>query len=188
MMRTLSRFSLIVLATFASSGAGAAVADGGSYRIAPTSSIGFHVGQVGGGGIDGTIKEVSGQFRLDPSDPARASVSIDLKAASVATGQPRIDAFLQSEAVFDADAHPDITFRSTRVVQTGARTARIEGTLTAHGVSRPETFQAELTNQEKGRFVFHVVGDIYRTPYGMGVGTPIYSNVVNFDMRLEGQR
>jgi hypothetical protein len=29
---------------------------------------------------------------------------------------------------------------------------------------------------------------VLRSPYGMDVGTPIYSNVVQFDMRLKAKR
>jgi hypothetical protein len=29
---------------------------------------------------------------------------------------------------------------------------------------------------------------VLRAPYGMDVGTPIYSNVVQFDMELKGKR
>ncbi len=33
-----------------------------------------------------------------------------------------------------------------------------------------------------------MTGDIFRVPYGMGVGVPIYSNTVSFDMKLHGLR
>jgi polyisoprenoid-binding protein YceI len=35
---------------------------------------------------------------------------------------------------------------------------------------------------------FTVSGRILRSHYAMDVGTPIYSNVVEFDMLVEGQR
>ncbi len=184
----LTRFIVPFIATTLSLTVHADASVGGTYCIKPSSRIGFHVDQVGGGGLDGAIKEVSGQFRIDPANLAHSSVTIDLKAASIATGQSRIDSFLRSNAVFDSDKHPDITFRSTRVVQTGPKAARIEGTLTARGVSRNEAFQAELARDDHDRVVFHVVGNIYRMPYGMGVGVPIYANVVTFDMELEGGR
>jgi polyisoprenoid-binding protein YceI len=38
---------------------------------------------------------------------------------------------------FEAAKFPKMTFRSTRVERTGANTARVTGTLTLHGVSRP---------------------------------------------------
>ncbi len=184
-----SRYAVLLAALAAMPALAAAPhAAAGHYRIDPASHIGFHVAQVGGGGIAGAIRTVSGSFDIDPANLTRSSVAVDLQPASVATGQPRIDAFLRSSAVFDASEHPTISFRSTRVVQTGPKTATIEGVLTARGQSRNETFHATLTEEGAGKVGFHVTGDVFRTPYGMGVGTPIYSNVVSFDMQLEGTR
>ncbi|RWB26073.1 MAG: polyisoprenoid-binding protein, partial [Mesorhizobium sp.] len=39
-----------------------------------------------------------------------------------------------------------------------------------------------------GTIRFHVTGQVLRSRYGMDVGTPIYSNVVDFDMTLTGRR
>ena len=160
----------------------------GWYKIAGSSHIGFHIDQIGGDGLDGTITDASGQFRLDPTDLTRCSVSITLKAGSVTTGQSQIDDLLHSDAVFDAADHPDITFESSRVVRTGPKTARIEGTLTARGIGQSAVFDADLETMNKSHAVFHVVGKIERSPYGMGLGRPIFSNLVAFDMTLEGTR
>lgn len=159
------------------------------YRIDPASHIGFHVGQAGGGaGISGTFPAVSGSFDIDRNNLARSAVAVTLRPESITTGQARVDAFLRSIAVFDAADHPEVTFRSTKVVPTGPKSATIEGVLTARGQSRKETFQATLVDEGGARMVFHVTGDVFRTPYGMGIGVPIYSNVVSFDMQLQGVR
>ena len=160
----------------------------GRYTIDPSSRIGFNVGQIGGGRITGTFPSVTGSFDIDPQSVGRSFVTITLRPASVTTGQSRIDAFLRSNAVFDAADHPEITFRSSRVVQDSPTSATIKGVLNARGRSRTETFHASLIADHGGRIAFHVVGDIYRSPYGMDVGTPIYSNVVRFDMVLKGVR
>ena len=189
MIRLLSRFApMVVLAAAVPALAVQLPSASGHYRIDPASHIGFHVGQVGGGGLSGAIPAVSGTFDIDRHDLSRSSVEVTLRPASVATGQARIDAFLRSNAVFDAEDHPQITFRSTRVVATGPKSATIEGVLTARGVSRREIFQATLTDEGSDRMGFHVTGDIFRSPYGMDVGTPIYSNIVTFDMQLQGVR
>ncbi|WP_377295199.1 YceI family protein [Rhizobium sp. SG2393] len=158
------------------------------YRIDPASHIGFHVDQVGGGGITGAIPAVDGSFDIDRQNLAHSRVEIVIRPESVTTGQPRIDTFLRSGAVFDAVDYPEITFRSTRVEQTGPKSATILGVLTARGTTRNATFQATLANEAGSRISFHVTGDIFRVPYGMGVGVPIYSNTVSFDMKLHGLR
>lgn len=160
----------------------------GRYRIDPASRIAFSIAQVAGPGINGTIPEISGKFDIDPDQPAKSYVEISLGPASVKTGQERVERFLRSSAVFNISAYPEITFRSKRVVQDGPRSALVEGILTARGVSRPETFHATFVNQQKGSVTFHVTGNIARLPYGMGIGVPLYSNDVAFDMDLKGVR
>ena len=160
----------------------------GRYSIAPSSEIAFSVGQVGGGGINGRFSRFSGAFELHPENVARSSVTFQLQPASVSAGEPRVENFLRSNAVFDVAAYPTITFRSTSIRQDGPNSAVIEGSLTARGITRRQTFHATLAGRQGNTVVFHVVGDVFRSPYGMDVGTPIYSNVVRFDMMLRGQR
>lgn len=160
----------------------------GRYAILPSSHVSFFVGQVGGGGISGVFTRFSGSFELVPRDVARSGVAFSLEPASVTTGQPRVDGFLRSSAVFDVERHPVIIFRSVRVIQDGPQTARIEGLLSARGIERRESFRARLVERRGRQVAFHVTGDVLRSPYGMDVGTPIYSNVVHFDMVLQGDR
>ena len=160
----------------------------GSYRIDNSSSIRFAVDQVGGGGIKGSFPSYKGSFRIDGGDVGRSKVTITLYPKSVQANEARVEEFLRSDAVFDVAEYPEITFRSTSVTRTGASTARIDGVLTARGKSRPASFRAVVRQQKGGAISFHVTGTIYRTPYGMGVGTPIYSNLVQFDMTLHGTR
>jgi polyisoprenoid-binding protein YceI len=106
----------------------------------------------------------------------------------VQANEARVERFLRSDAVFDVENYPEITFRSTAVQRTGASTARIVGVLTARGKSRKAEFAAVVSRLAGGSISFHVTGTIYRSPYGMGVGTPVYSNLVKFDMTLNGTK
>jgi polyisoprenoid-binding protein YceI len=160
----------------------------GTYRIDKNSSIRFKVDQAGGGGIDGSFGSYSGTFRIDGSNVARSAVTFTLYPKSVRANEPRMEEFLRSDAVFDVAAHPEITFRSTSVTRTSADTAKIDGVLTARGKSRKASFSATVQKQSASGIAFHVTGSIYRSPYGMDVGTPIYSNVVQFDMLLNGTK
>ncbi|MBP1842369.1 polyisoprenoid-binding protein YceI [Rhizobium petrolearium] len=160
----------------------------GRYAITPGSSIAFSVGQVGGGGIKGKFGKFSGTFNLKAGDLAHSMVSFELKPESVMTGQDRIDAFLRSGAVFDSSQFETISFRSEHVEQTGPDSARITGTLTAKGRSMSESFDVTLTAWSGRMIAFNVSGRIFRSRYAMDVGTPIYSNVVQFDMMIKGER
>jgi cytochrome b561/polyisoprenoid-binding protein YceI len=160
----------------------------GTYRITSSSSIAFTVAQSGGGGINARFGRFRGSFRIDANNFDNSRVEITILPASVVASEGRVTNFLRSDAVFDAANHPEITFRSTSVTRTGENTARIEGVLTARGRSRPEVFEASLLKRGGRSIAFHVTGKVYRSPYGMTVGTPIYSNVVSFDMVLRGSR
>lgn len=180
------------ITTMAASGAARADtrldAVAGRYDISPASRIGFSVAQIGGGGLTGSFAKFSGAFDLHPSDIARSRVLIRLSPGTVVTGQERSEEFLRSSAVFDAAKFPVITFRSIRVTPQGSAAALIDGILTARGISHEETFHATLTRRAAGSVAFHVTGQVLRSPYGMDIGTPIYSNVVKFDMTLVGKR
>ncbi|MGO4623540.1 YceI family protein [Ensifer sp. 2YAB10] len=160
----------------------------GNYGITSASRIHFTVAQAGGGGIVGDFGKFSGNFRIDRNDIDHSTVEFTLYPESVKTGEKRIEDFLKSSAVFDTANFSTVTFRSTNVKQTGPDTAAVEGTLTARGTSRKERFSVTLLDWNRGSIAFNIRGNIHRSPYGMDVGTPIYSNVVEFDMNIKGQR
>ena len=160
----------------------------GQYRIEPSSRIAFNVGKVGGGGISGDFGEFRGTFRIDAKDVGRSTVQLTLMPESVRTGEPRVEKFLRSDAVFDVANFPEITFRSTRVTRIGENSARLEGVLTARGKSKKASFDIAVASRTARGIAFRVRGKILRSLYGMDVGTPIYSNVVDFDMDLHGSR
>lgn len=155
----------------------------GRYAIAPAgSSLRFSIGGVGGSGLKGRFGLFSGTVRIDAGDVARSQVDITIFPESVATGQGRVDNFLKSNAVFDAANEKQIVFRSSSVRRTGATTAEVTGRLTARGRSATEKFVVALEDSGEGGLRFRVTGKVLRSRYGMDVGTPIYSNVVDFDM------
>lgn len=188
MFKTLLAVGLLSFSSAMTAQADTLSALGGRYVIGPSSRVAFSVAQVGGGGINGVFSRFSGTFDLHPDNIARSSVNFSLQPESVATGEPRVEKFLRSSAVFDVAAYPVISFRSTSIHQDGSESALIEGVLTARGIAHRETFKATLIQKQGHNVSFHVVGDMMRSPYGMGVGTPIYSNIARFDMVLRGHR
>lgn len=187
---TLITASLLAILAGPVRAAGPDLADvAGRYAISDKGSdMAFTVAKIGGGGLAGRFTRFSGDIAIDARDIAHSRVTITIVPDSVAAGEPRIDAFLKSDAVFDA-AHEDaISFRSRTVTRTGADTASIDGALTARGRTRPATFEVRMDGSGANWIGFHVTGTLLRSLYGMDVGTPIYSNVVAFDMRLKAMK
>lgn len=161
----------------------------GHYRLTPEGSkLLFTVAAVSGDGIAGRFQKFSGSIDIDSKDVTRSHVDITIFSDSVATGEARIDQFLRSDAVFNAASDPAISFKSVRVQLTGTDTATIEGQLTARGRTYPQIFYVRLLGLKGTQISFHVEGKVMRSRYGMDVGTPIYSNIVDFNMDLSGRR
>jgi polyisoprenoid-binding protein YceI len=95
--------------------------------------------------VRGTFSEFEGSAHLDFTDPAKSSVTVKIKAASIDTGNADRDAHLRSNDFFDMDEYPEITFQSTAVEAVSGNTDRVTGDLTIRGVTKSITFESELT-------------------------------------------
>ncbi len=92
--------------------------------------------------VRGTFNDWSGTIVADPQNLAGGSVQVEIKTASIDTNNERRDTHLRSGDFFDAEKHPTITFRSTRV-QTRGRNITVTGNLTMHGVTKPVVLTGE---------------------------------------------
>jgi polyisoprenoid-binding protein YceI len=160
----------------------------GRYKVQPSSVIHFSVDQLGGTPVEGTFAKFRGSFELNGSNIGRSEVDISIDAASVKAADPRIEEFIRSPPVFDAANHPSIRFVSTQVKRTGAKSATIEGRLTAKGITRSARFFIDLVDKRGGTLKFRVTGKLSRSIFDMDVGLPVYSNWVMLDMDLVGRR
>lgn len=94
--------------------------------------------------VRGRFTDFEGQVLADQQNPARSSVQVTIKAASVDTSQAERDAHLRSADFFDADQFPTLTFTSASITPSGGDTFAVEGDLTIHGITKrvsvPVTF------------------------------------------------
>ncbi len=70
-------------------------------------------------------------------DPLESSVEVEIPVASIDTRDETRDGHLRSADFFDADNHPTLRYRSTKVTPAGERRWNVEGELTVRGVTRP---------------------------------------------------
>ena len=105
--------------------------------------------------VRGKFHDVDGTLFLDEDDPTRSSADIRIAAASLNTGSDPRDGHLRSADFFDAEKHPYITFRSTKVEHVKGNDYRVTGDLTIRETTRPATFDATFlgfyTGMDGGR-------------------------------------
>ena len=152
------------------------------------SSIKFHV--KASVAIDGTFDKWDATATMTSPDVETGVLDIKIQAASVNTGSGMKDGKLKGKDFFDAEHDPLITFKSTKVVQTGPTTFDIPGTFTIRGVSKPETLTLTVsgigtgTGDIKGTMAFD------RKEFGMNSGIPFIkiADRVEVNIDLHGKR
>jgi polyisoprenoid-binding protein YceI len=111
----------------------------GTWVIDPVhTNLGFHARHAMVTTVRGSFQEFSGTITIDPDHPERSSAEVEIKAASVTTRAKDRDAHLVSPDFLDAERHPTLTFRSTRV-EAGDDPDQfvLWGDLTIRGVTKP---------------------------------------------------
>ncbi len=107
--------------------------------------VDFSVRHMGFSTVRGRFREFSGFLETDENNrPQRLEVTIE--TASIDTGVADRDNHLRSADFFDAETHPQITFKSTSVEDRGGNRYSITGDLDMHGVSKPVTFEVEAAD------------------------------------------
>lgn len=133
----------------------------------------------------GDFYGATGELALDPAKLADAKLSVTIPVASVATHNAVLDGELKSADWFDAEKFPTITFTSTKVTVTSATTAKVEGNLSFHGVTKPVTldakFKASGTNPMSKAVTigFEVSGKLKRSDFGVGKYVPLVGDEVS---------
>ncbi|MFJ2588811.1 YceI family protein [Streptomyces sp. NPDC087538] len=145
----------------------------GEYTIDPAhSSIGFTVRHAMVTNVRGSFGEHEGTLKLDGSNPANSTASIDVRIASVDTGIADRDGHLVSGDFFDAEKFPLMTFRSTQAEQLGGDTYRVTGDLTIKDVTRPLSIDLEFNGSATDVYGNERVGfegstNILRSDWGL---------------------
>jgi polyisoprenoid-binding protein YceI len=120
--------------------------------------------------VRGQFNTWSGTITADPAGLAGGSVSVDIQTASIDTNNERRDTHLRSADFFDAENHPTITFRSTRVEANG-RDLRVHGDLTIRGVTKAVVLEGQMLEvggtAGRRRIGFEAETQIDRMDYGV---------------------
>ena len=140
--------------------------------------------------IAGNFDQWNATLTFASSDVTTAVLDIEIQAASVNTGSGMKDNKLKSKDFFDVKSNPLITFKSTKVVQTGPTTFDVAGTFTIRGVSKPETLKLTVAGKGTGNGTVNGTMAFDRKDYGMTSGIPFIkiADRVEVDVNLKAQQ
>ncbi|MCZ4279180.1 YceI family protein [Kiloniella laminariae] len=163
--------------------------------------INFAYNHVGMSTQSGTFDDYDGTVTIDFEKPENSQIDVVIKSASIDTNVEELDAHLSSGDFFDAAKFPEITFKSTKVVQTGKNFYAVTGDLTIKDTTKPVTLQATLNHHGDhplAAFVpsyagapyvaFSAKGSILRSDFGVGGFAPLTSDVVTLNIETEMRR
>lgn len=121
--------------------------------------------------VRGTFRDFSGTINFDRAKPENSSVEFRIKATSIDTGNQKRDDHLRSPDFFDVATHPEIVFKSTKVVPKGNNTFDVTGDFTMHGVTKSLTLPVAFLGEQKfGKGVkagFETAVTINRKDFGL---------------------
>jgi polyisoprenoid-binding protein YceI len=140
--------------------------------------------------IEGTFDKWDATLTFTSPDVTTGVLDIKIQAASVNTGSGMKDGKLKGKDFFDADHDPLITFKSTKIAQTGPNTFDVPGTFTIRGVSKPETLTLTVSGVGTGSGAIKGTMAFDRKDYGMNSGIPFIkiADRVEVDIDLIGKR
>ncbi|WP_035800453.1 YceI family protein [Kitasatospora mediocidica] len=145
----------------------------GDYVIDATHSrVGFSVRHAMVTNVRGEFADYDGKLHLDGGNPADSRAELVIKVASIDTGNEQRDGHLRTGDFFEADAFPEITFRSTATSRIDADTYRLTGDLTIKATTRPVVLNLDFTGTATDPYGIERVGfegtaTIDRTDFGL---------------------
>lgn len=99
--------------------------------------------------VKGTFTDVTGSVVYDPAAGDQVDIDVKIPVATVSTHVEKRDAHLRSADFFDAENHPWMTFKGTRIEGDIHRAFRLFGDITIRGTTRAIVF--DVTNEGEGR-------------------------------------
>ncbi|MFN8446043.1 MAG: YceI family protein [Caldilineaceae bacterium] len=146
--------------------------------------------------VRGEFRKFSGSVNLDESNPANTTVDITIDAASISTRDDARDGHLKSPDFLNAEAFPNLTFKSNRVEVTSANTAKLYGDLTIRGTARPVVLDVEFSGKSKSpwgteNYGFEAHTKFNRKDWGLEwnvaleTGGLLVGEEINVDIELE---
>jgi polyisoprenoid-binding protein YceI len=140
--------------------------------------------------IEGIFDRWDASLTFSSRDVTTGVLNVKVQADSVDTGSSIKNRTLKGSDFFDVSQNPLITFKSTKIVQTGLDTFDVDGDFTIRGVTKGE--RLTLTVFGKGTGSGYIKGTMAfdRKDYGMNSSIPFIriANRVEVTVDLKAKR
>jgi len=140
--------------------------------------------------IQGTFNTWDATLTFTSTDVTTGVLDIRIQADSVNTGSGLKNGKLKGKDFFDVQSDPTITFKSTRIVQTGSDTFEVDGDFTIRGVTKSEKLTLTVSGKGTGSGAIAGTMGFDRKQYGMNSGIPFIkiADRVEVSVNLKGRR
>lgn len=180
---------LVASAVLASKSQAQAASEVPVFEITPVSStIQFDV--EASVAIKGTFNKWDATLTFTSTDATTGVLDIKIQADSVDTGSGMKNGKLKGKDFFDTKKNPLITFKSTKIVQTGPENFEADGDFTIRGVTKPEKLTLTVSGRGTGSGDIKGTMAFDRKQYGMNSGIPFIriANRVEVTIDLKAKR
>ena len=152
------------------------------------SQVSFEVIHMGIASIEGQFGEFEASITSSKEDFSDAVYDVTIDVNSIYTGVEMRDNHLRSGDFFEVETYPTMTFKSTKVEETGEEGKfKVTGDLTFHGVTKPITLDVwhrGTIDGKNGEKIagFRVTGSIDRSDFNFGTG---FSGALSEEVQIE---
>jgi polyisoprenoid-binding protein YceI len=122
--------------------------------------------------IKGTFTKWDATLTFTAPEVESGVLDIKIYADSVDTGSGMKNGKLKGKDFFNSKENPYITFKSTKVTQTGPDTFELDGDFTIRGVTRKEKLELKTIGRGTGSVTANGTMAFDRKEYGMNSGIP----------------
>ncbi|MDZ4842409.1 MAG: YceI family protein [Hyphomicrobium aestuarii] len=171
----------------------------GTYKVDPThASVHWKVSHLGLSNYTGRFVRFDATLTIDPARPEAAKLEASVDPTSLRTDYPFADKkdfdkqLIEDAKWFNATVAKSMSFKSTSVKMTGAKTADVVGEISLLGVSKPLTLKATLNGgmkeqpfAKKPALGFSAVGTLKRSDFGMSYLVPNIGDEVQIIIEAE---
>ena len=140
--------------------------------------------------IAGTFDQWNASLTFGSPDVSTGVLDVEIQAASVDTGSGMKNSKLKGSDFFDVKNNPLISFKSTKIVQTGPTTFEVDGNFTIRGVTKTEKLKLTVSGAGTGSGTIAGTMAFDRKQYGMNSGIPFIriADRVEVSFNLKGTR